>query len=57
MALHPAFLHSPYAILDPVVRWLPGDGAASPEKLLPPLAAQLRCKVQGVRRQRLRRRG
>jgi type III restriction enzyme len=49
MALHPAFPASPYAILDPAVRWLPGDGAASPEKLLPPLVTQLRRKVKEFR--------
>ena len=49
MALHPAFPSSPYAILDPAVRWLPGDGAASPEKLLPPLVTQLRHKVKEFR--------
>lgn len=49
MALHPAFPSSPYAILDPAVRWLPGDGAASPEKLLPPLVTQLRRKVKEFR--------
>lgn len=37
MALHKDFPQSPYVVLDPGVRWLPGDGAASPEKLLPPL--------------------
>jgi type III restriction enzyme len=31
------------------VRWLPGDGAASPEKLLPPLVTQLRRKVKEFR--------
>ena len=49
MALHKDFPSSPYAILDPTVRWLPGDGAASPEKLLPPLVAQLRRKVKEFR--------
>ena len=49
MALHPDFPTSPYALLDPTVRWLPGDGAASPEKLLPPLVTQLRRKVKEFR--------
>ena len=42
MSLHLAFPVSPYALLDPAVRRLPGDGAASPEKLLPPPVTQLR---------------
>lgn len=49
MALHKDFPSSPYAILDPTVRWLPGDGAASPEKLLPLLVARLRRKVKEFR--------
>ncbi len=49
MALHKDFPRSPYALLDPAVRWLPGDGAASPEKLLPPLVTQLRRKVKEFR--------
>lgn len=49
MALHPEFPPSPYAILDPAVRWFPADEAlreSSSEKLMPPLVAQLRKKVQ-----------
>jgi type III restriction enzyme len=49
MSLHPAFPTSPYTILDPAVCWLPGDGATSPEKLLPPLVARLRRKVKAFR--------
>ena len=49
MALHPSFPESPYAILDPAVRWFPADEAlreSSSDKLMPPLVAQLRKKVQ-----------
>jgi type III restriction enzyme len=49
MALHPYFPASPYAILDPAVRWFPADEAlreSSFEKLMPPLVSQLRRKVQ-----------
>ena len=49
MALHPNFPESPYAILDPAVRWFPADEAlreSSSDKLMPPLVAQLRKKVQ-----------
>jgi len=49
MALHPDFPESPYAILDPAIRWFPADEAlreSSSEKLMPPLVAQLRKKVK-----------
>ena len=49
MALHPDFPESPYAILDPSVRWFPADEAlrdTSMDKLLPPLVPQLRKKVK-----------
>jgi len=49
MALHPNFPESPYAILDPAVRWFPADEAlreSSSEKLMPPLVSQLRRKVK-----------
>ena len=49
MALHPSFPESPYAILDPAIRWFPADEAlreSSSEKLMPPLVAQLRRKVK-----------
>lgn len=52
MALHPNFPDSPHAILDPEVRWFPADEAlreTSAEKLMPPLVAQLRRKVQAFR--------
>ena len=49
MALHPSFPESPYAILDPAVRWFPADEAlreSSSEKLMPPLVPELRKKVK-----------
>lgn len=49
MALHPNFPDSPYAILDPAVRWFPADETlreSSSDKLMPPLVAQLRKKVK-----------
>ena len=49
MALHRNFPESPYAILDPAIRWFPADEAlreSSSDKLMPPLVAQLRKKVQ-----------
>ena len=49
MALHPDFPDSPYAILDPALRWFPADEAlreSSSEKLMPPLVPQLRRKVK-----------
>src|SRR5208282_6906055 len=49
MALHPNFPESPYAILDPAIRWFPADEAlreSSSDKLMPPLVAQLRKKVK-----------
>jgi type III restriction enzyme len=49
MALHPNFPDSPYAILDPAVRWFPADEAlreSSAEKLMPPLVPQLRKEVK-----------
>ena len=49
MALHPNFPESPYAILDPVLRWFPADEAlreTSMDKLMPPLVSQLRKKVK-----------
>ncbi len=49
MALHPDFPKSPFAILDPALRWFPADEAlreSSSEKLMPPLVAQLRKKVK-----------
>lgn len=49
MALHPNFPESPYAILDPTVRWFPADEAlreSSMDKLMPPLVPKLRKKVK-----------
>ena len=49
MALHKDFPESPYAILDPDVRWFPADEVlreSSSEKLMPPLVPQLRKKVK-----------
>jgi len=49
MALHPNFPESPYAILDPDIRWFPADEAlreSSSEKLMPPLVSQVRKKVK-----------
>ena len=50
MALPPNFPGSPYAILDPSIRWFPEDEAlreTSSEKLMmPPLVPQLRKKVK-----------
>ena len=49
MALHPSFPESPYAILDPAIRWFPADEAlreTSMDKLMPPLVPQLRRKVK-----------
>ncbi len=52
MALHKNFPESPYAVLDPDIRWFPADEAlrdTSMEKLMPPLVAQLRRKVKAFR--------
>jgi len=49
MALHPDFPESPYAVLDPTIRWFPADEAlreSSFDKLMPPLVPQLRKKVK-----------
>jgi len=48
MALHPEFPTSPYAILDPAIRWFPADEAlreTTMDKLMPPLVPELRRKV------------
>jgi len=52
MALHPDFPDSPYAVLDPEIRWFPADEAlrdATMDKLMPPLVATLRRKVKEFR--------
>jgi type III restriction enzyme len=49
MALHKDFPESPYAILDPALRWFPADEAlraTTSDKLMPPLVSQLRRKVK-----------
>ena len=49
MALHKDFPESPYAIIDPSIRWFPADEAlreTSMDKLMPPLVPQLRHKVK-----------
>ena len=49
MALHPNFAESPYAILDPSVRWFPADESlreTTMDKLMPPLVPELRRKVK-----------
>lgn len=49
MALHPNLPKSPYAILDPNLRWFPADEALREhgyDKLLPPLVTTLRKKVK-----------
>ncbi len=49
MALHPDFPESPYAILNPEIRWFPADESlrdTSMDKLMPPLVPALRRKVQ-----------
>lgn len=49
MALHPKFPKSPYAILDPDLRWFPADEDLREKdygKLLPPLVAKLRKAVK-----------
>jgi len=49
MALHPKFPSSPYAILNPDVRWFPADEAlrdTTADKLMPPLVPTLRKKVK-----------
>ena len=52
MALHPDFPDSPHAILAPDLRWFPADEAlreTGVEKLMPPLVAEIRHKVQAFR--------
>lgn len=49
MAIHPNFPESPFAILDPSVRWFPADEAlreSTSDKLMPPLVPELRKKVK-----------
>ena len=52
MALHPDFLTDPYAILDPSIRWYPGDeqiGELGLQKLIPPLVDKVRRGVKAWR--------
>ncbi len=52
MAVHPDFPESPYAILDPDLRWFPADEAlrdTTMDKLMPPLVPQLRRRVKEFR--------
>ena len=52
MALHPDFPSSPYAILDPSVRWFPADEAlrdTTMDKLMPPFVSRLRKDVAKFR--------
>lgn len=53
MALHPNFPSDPHAILDPAIRWFPADEAlreTTMDKLMPPLVAELRERVQAWRK-------
>lgn len=52
MALHPDFPTSPYEILDPEIRWFPGDDLfreLGRQKLLPPLVENIRQQVKAWR--------
>ena len=53
MALDPHFPTDPCAILDPAIRWYPGDALLDPElgaaKLIPPLVEKVRRGVQAWR--------
>ena len=52
MGLHSDFPESPYAILDPSIRWIPEDKMRREtdiNKLIPPLVEQLRVKVKEFR--------
>ena len=49
MALHPNFPESPYAIINPAVRWLPADETLQETNygmLLPPLVQKIREQVK-----------
>ena len=52
MALHKDFPTDPHAILEPTVRWIPGDESLRErrmDQLMPPLVATLRKKVKEFR--------
>lgn len=48
MALNKNFPSSPFEILDPAIRWFPGDDLSDKDRynLMPPLVADLRVKVK-----------
>jgi len=49
MAVHPNFPESPFAVLDPALRWSPADEAlreTTMDKLMPPLVPELRRQVK-----------
>ncbi|PIU60580.1 MAG: type III restriction endonuclease subunit R [Armatimonadetes bacterium CG07_land_8_20_14_0_80_59_28] len=49
MAVHPNFPESPFAVLDPALRWFPADEAlreTTMDKLMPPLVPELRRQVK-----------
>ncbi|WP_115702525.1 DEAD/DEAH box helicase [Legionella sainthelensi] len=48
MAIHPDFPNNPYSILDPNIRWFPGDqdiNNVGHDKLIPPLVHKIRTSV------------
>ena len=52
MPLHPDFPVDPYAVLDPSIRWYPGDAMLAEmgyEMLLPPLVHKVRQGVKAWR--------
>lgn len=52
MALHRNFPSSPYVVLEPDLRWFPGDESlrnADMKNLMPPLVAQIRRRVKEFR--------
>lgn len=52
MALHPNFPPDPYAVLEPDLRWFPGDESlrnTDMKNLMPPLVAQIRRRVKEFR--------
>ena len=52
MGLHPDFPADPYAVMDPAVRWYPGEAMLDElgyEMLLPPLVHKIRRGVKAWR--------
>ncbi len=52
MALHPNFPSDPYAVLEPELRWFPGDESlrnTDMKNLMPPLVAEIRRRVKEFR--------